>query len=59
MRKIQPVEMGSEDLFFACPEVFPESWMTRKSFSLYWDQPRPVCALFFVKSDLRVCFFFP
>lgn len=38
-------------------EVFPESWATRKSFSLYKAQKRPCSALFFVKTDIRVHFF--
>lgn len=38
-------------------EVFPESWATRKSFSLYKAEKRPCSALFFVKTDMRVHFF--
>lgn len=57
MRQISFGELAHTDVFFGCPEVFPESWATRHSFSLYRDTPRPCAALFFVKTDIQVSFF--
>lgn len=57
MRLIKLSDLCGEDLFFGRPEVFPESWESRPSFSQYKDNPRPCHALFFVKTDIRVEFF--
>ncbi|MBQ8357374.1 MAG: helix-turn-helix domain-containing protein [Clostridia bacterium] len=57
MRLIEPEDLRHADLFCGRPEVFPESWASRKHFSLYKETPRPCCALFFIKSDIRVSFF--
>ncbi len=57
MRIVTLAELAETQIFFDAPEVFPESWATRKSFSHYKSTPRPCSALFFVKGDLRVHFF--
>ncbi len=44
------------DFDFKITDVFPEQWKDRREFSLYKSKPRPVSALFFICSDLTVCF---
>lgn len=39
------------------PEIFPESWAKRQSFSLYESCPRPCPALFLVCTDICVTFY--
>ena len=57
MKVVSPKELALTGASFKDLEVFPESWVTRKKFSLYQDVPRPCSALFFVKTDIRVHFF--
>ena len=42
---------------FDITDVFPETWLERKEFSLYKSKPRPCSALFFVCSPIEVSFF--
>ena len=57
MHVISLSELGEKKVYFDDPEVFPESWATRKSFSHYKTVPRPCSALFFIKNDLQVHFY--
>ena len=57
MRIIEWKTLGEEDVLLGRPEVFPESWESRRGFALYKHDPRPCHALFFVKNDIRVSFF--
>ena len=41
---------------FSDPEVFPESWESRHSFSQYRSTPRPFHALFLICTPISVCF---
>ncbi len=50
-------QLREQAVFFDPPEVFPESWISRRTFSQYKELPRPTSALFFVATDIRVCFF--
>ncbi len=57
MRTIEWKTLGEENVLVGRPEVFPESWETRRTFAQYKHTPRPCHALFFVKNDIRVSFF--
>lgn len=57
MQDVTWAELAEREVLFDTPEVFPESWATRRSFSLYQNHSRHCSALFFVKTDIRVHFF--
>ena len=56
MMIVPPERLGESDLLFGRPEVFAETWVSRKAFSLYEETPRPVSALFLVCTDIKVHF---
>ena len=57
MKTVSLCDLGGQDLFFGRPEVFAESWVSRKAFGQYRDRSRPVSALFMVCTDIKVHFF--
>lgn len=56
MKTISLGDLGGQDLFFSRPEIFAESWVSRKTFGQYRELSRPVSALFMVCTDIRVHF---
>ena len=56
MKYLTVEDLGHNDLAFHHLEIFAESWSKRKSFSLYEQSPRPVCALFFLCADVQASF---
>ena len=56
MRLINTDILTESALQFSDPEVFPEAWETRRSFSQYAAVPRPLHALFLIRTQLNVCF---
>lgn len=56
MKNIPITEIRYEDIDPEIEDVFPESWMQRKEFSLYRSKARPCSALFFVCTDIEVSF---
>lgn len=56
MREITPGRLGEAEINVSGIEVFAESWVSRKRFSLYAEMPRPCSALFCVCTDIRVSF---
>lgn len=57
MQLINIAELSQRPLFFSDPEVFPEAWDSRRSFSQYRSTPRPFHALFLICTQLNVCFY--
>lgn len=56
MKNITPKDLRTGRVRFDGIEIFPEAWITRKSFSAYEHTPRPKNALFFICSDMEAVF---
>lgn len=59
MKQIDVTDLPYTVSDFEITDIFPEGWSRRKEFSLYRQNARPRCALFFVCSALEVTFFSP
>ena len=50
-------DLRYKNIDFEIADIFHENWVQRKEFSLYKRKPRPLSALFFVRTDIEVSFF--
>ncbi len=57
MKHIPIAKLRYASIDFEITDIFPESWIQRKEFSLYKSTARSCNALFFVCADIEVSFF--
>ena len=56
MMIVPPERLGESDLLFGRPEVFAETWVSRKAFSLYEETHVPFLPFFWYVPTLRFIF---